>query len=143
MANKPMKGPKPPLAPPQKQVRSETQTATQNTPVWVFGRVDLDGRWCWTHLSSNDLRQIIQRLGNLERMTWSEIEQSTKSHFVKVDDLIKEANDRLAEIKQDDVDELFSLRVTNIIRLWGIRVGEEFHFLWCDPNHEVCPSKKK
>ena len=144
MANKPRKGPIP-LVPPKdpKQVRIEAQTPKQQTPVWVFSRLDLNGPWCWSKLQPPVLVQILQRLGNLEKMSWADIEQTTGSHFVDIDDLIKDAQDRLKEIQQDDVEQLFSLRVTGKIRVWGIRVDEEFHFLWCDPEHEICPSHKK
>jgi hypothetical protein len=144
MANKPRKGPVPLVAAsPKKEVRTETQTAPKQTPVWVFSRVDLNGQWCWSKLEPGELLQIIQRLKNLENVPWSEIERTTGSHPVSKTKFIKAAKERLIEIEQDDVDELFSLRITNVIRIWGIRVNEEFHFLWCDPKHEVCPSTKK
>ncbi|RKZ46349.1 MAG: hypothetical protein DRR00_24365, partial [Candidatus Parabeggiatoa sp. nov. 3] len=50
---------------------------------------------------------------------------------------------RLAEIHQDDIDELFSLRLSGKERLWGILDNHILKILWWDANHDVWPSKKK
>lgn len=89
------------------------------------------------------LLEVMERLGNFEGMTWTEIEQSTGSHPISKNLLIKSAQDRLIEIKQDDVDELFSLRVNGKARIWGIREEHVLRVLWWDPEHQVCPSEKK
>ena len=56
--------------------------------------------------------EVLDRLKSLESMTWAEIKQNTGSHHVDKSDLIKSARDRLIEIRQDDIDQLFSLRVS-------------------------------
>ena len=79
---------------------------------------------------------------HFETMKWSEIVVSG-SHTIDIGSLSKEAQDRLEDIGQDDLDELFSLRVTGRGRLIGIREMDYFRILWWDPDHKVCPSKKK
>jgi hypothetical protein len=78
----------------------------------------------------------------LETMTWQAIGE-TGSHFIDVSGLSKSARDRLLAIQQDDVDQLYSLRVTGRRRIFGIRDGGTFRVLWWDPEHEVCPAQKK
>lgn len=74
--------------------------------------------------------------------------KGTNSHPVKCKDLSKKAQKRLEEIGQDDVAELFSLRLTGIKRIYGIRSGRALKLLWYDRNHNdeksaVCPSSKR
>ncbi len=75
-------------------------------------------------------------------MRWHDIERSG-SHFIDVSALTKTARDRLAELGQDDEDELFSIRLTGRERVFGIRDRWIFKILWWDPDHQVCPSYKK
>ena len=83
-------------------------------------------------------------------MTWQEIEQQsggrskgTNSHPIPVDQLTKEARDRLLELQIDDVDELFSLRLEGKVRVFGVRSGHVMQLLWFDFEHSICESKKK
>jgi predicted DNA-binding transcriptional regulator AlpA len=39
--------------------------------------------------------------------------------------------------------DLFSLRLSSLERLWGLRSNDVFSVLWWDPNHQICPSPKK
>lgn len=110
------------------------------SPVWTLGILDMDGRWGWSATSQDHLRRVRERLSSFETMTWTRIEQGTGSHQVGTDRLVKDARDRLTELGQDDIDQLFSLRIQGKIRVWGIRDGAALKVLWFDPHHEVCPS---
>lgn len=113
-------------------------------PLWAYRIVDLGGPWCWSRLDGAGLREVLQRLKELESMTWAAIESGTGSHFI--DDLTKlcrRARERLVEIRQDDAATLFSLRLTGRRRIWGIRDAHVLRILWWDPEHEVYPSAKK
>lgn len=75
-------------------------------------------------------------------MTWAEIMQASggrvrgnNSHPVRVEKLTRQAKARLAEIRQEDVSELFSLRLTAITRIYGVRDGRALKLLWYDPYH--------
>jgi len=72
-------------------------------------------------------------------MTWAEIHRSG-SHAIPIENLCSEAQKRLADIEQDDTDELYSFRVSGKERLWAVRLGQFARLLWWDPEHEVCPS---
>lgn len=75
-------------------------------------------------------------------MTWHAITE-TGSHFIETSALSKPARNRLMEIQQDDVDQVYSLRVTGRRRIFGIRDGGVLRILWWDPDHDVCPAAKK
>ncbi|HET7463952.1 MAG TPA: hypothetical protein VFJ82_22035 [Longimicrobium sp.] len=128
--------------PGQKQARGDAPNVLRNRPPWAFRIVDLGGPWCWSALSGGDLAQVLQRLKQLESMTWGEIEGG-EHHFVDVAGCSKQARDRLQELKHDDTPALFSLRVTGRRRIYGMRNEHVLGFLWWDPEHEVYPSRKK
>ena len=93
-------------------------------------------------MDSETLKKVIERLTGFETITWDDLRRSG-SHPVSIGDLIKEARDRLQKLKIDDLDELYSLRISGRERLWGMRIGNVFSVLWWDPEHAVCPSNKK
>ncbi len=86
---------------------------------------------------------VMKRLAEMESMTWQVIRQTTGSHSIPVSDLSRKAQARLVEIRQDDVDELYSLTITGRRRVWEIMEGHTLKVLWWDPNHEVCRSRLK
>lgn len=88
--------------------------------------------------------KIYPKLVEFERMTWESIEKAvhgkkgkTNSHFVKVENLIKEARDRLDDLGLSDVDEIFSLRLEGEIRIYGPRKLNYMEIIWVDPGHEI------
>jgi hypothetical protein len=127
----------------RKQARAQAHNVPSQTPLWAFRVVDLGGRWCWSALQRDDILLVFDKLKSYESMAWAQIEGPTGSHFVEVHKLSKPARERLVEIRQDDVDLLFSLRITGRQRVWGIRDGHVLRLLWWDPEHEVCPSHLK
>jgi len=120
------------------------ESPNQKTPVWRIRGIDLEEncQWSWYHSSRDSLTELVDHLSSFETMTWQQIEQAG-SHNVSIDLLCKAAQDRLVERQQDDIDEIFSLRIGAQKRVWGIRDNEVLRILWWDPEHEVCPSPKK
>ncbi len=84
----------------------------------------------------------MEHLHEFETMDLDTI-QRQGSHPVEVVRLARKARDRLAEIKQDDVDYLRSFRITAKKRVWCIPDRNIMRVLWWDPNHTVCPSLKR
>jgi hypothetical protein len=126
------------------------------TIVWAFGVVDVEGPWGWrTGAARAWWREILPKLQNLETMTWADIlrpaggrTHGNNNHPVAVEKLTKQAKDRLREINQDDVAELFSLRLDGTKRIYGIRDRRVLKLLWYDPFHgnngrAVCPVRKR
>lgn len=87
---------------------------------------------------------------NYSNMTWADIKNQThddgksKHHIIEYQKLSKDAQDRIKAKKlEQDSDAIFSFALQNRLRIVGIKRGKEFHVLWYDPKHEVCPSTKK
>jgi len=113
-------------------------------PVWQFNLLDWDGKWGWRNIKANKWQDILSKLGHFETRTWADIKSHTGSHLVlMIDCPNSQVIQRLTELKLDDIDELFSLRLSGKERIFGILDGHIFKILWWDPNHEVWPSPKK
>jgi hypothetical protein len=96
----------------------------------------------WHKIDGELLLEIHEKLRSFESMTLGEI-LGRNNHCVEVSQLCKRAKDRLAEMHLDDNDELLSLHLTGLRRVWGILEHNVVTLLWWDPNHEICPSPKK
>lgn len=106
--------------------------------------MDMDGPFGWNALKGQGIfwQEIFPKLRDFESMTWHEVE-GDRHHAISIDRLSKEARVRLEELNLDDIDEIFSLALTGRSRMLGIRDRNVFRVLWWDPDHKVCPSKKK
>lgn len=113
-------------------------------PAWQFNLLDWEGPWGWRIIGTDKWQDILTKLGHFETRTWADIKSHTGSHAVLIADCPNsQVIQRLTEIKLDDIDELFSLRLSGKERVWGILDEHIFKFLWWDPNHKVWPSPKK
>jgi hypothetical protein len=115
-------------------------------PVWQLELFDFNGEWNWQRIENTKaFQEILKKLANFEARTWGQIEgdQEEGSHFIKVCDLSSKAQKRLEYLKLDEVEELFSLRLSGKERLFGIVDRFIFKILWYDAEHQVCPSQKK
>ena len=115
----------------------------RETIVWRFSLVDEDGPWGWRTVAARLWwGEILPRLKNFETMTWEEIlkasggrSRGNNSHHVLTEKLTRQAKNRLAEIQNEDVSQLFSLRLTATTRIYGIRDRRALKLLWYDPHH--------
>lgn len=117
------------------------------SPSWRFSCCDKNHeKWKVDHNKID--AEILEKLVAYESMTWQEILNQTngrghsKNHRISVHKIHKDAQKRLNELNITE-DTLFSLAPKGKLRLFGQLVDGVFYFLWIDPNHEVCPSKKK
>jgi hypothetical protein len=130
---------------PKMDPQNRPESIMDKKPVWRLGMLDIDGEWGWGNVESRDLiLQIHSTLKGFETMTWAEIENKKSkkgkyNHLMPVNQICKRARDRLREIELDDFDTLYSLRLSNLERVWGKRDNEAFYLLWWDPEHTVCP----
>lgn len=123
-----------------------SQNWDQSYPSWRIRKLEmLHPQFGWRVIDSSKLEDIRKKLGNFESMTWGEILVKSKkqNHSVQVSALCKEARDHLRDIGQVDIDELVSLHLSGLERIWGILDRNVLSLLWWDPNHSVCPSIKK
>lgn len=126
-----------------KHPKSQSSNTGHLSVHWSFDIFD-DKAWHDNHHKEKTFRELVKPMRDYGRRTWSEIEADRKrDHSVPRKDLCQEAQERLEYLRQDDVDELWRFRFTGIFRIWGIREGRLFKVLWLDPQHKICPSKKK
>ncbi len=114
-------------------------------PAWRVSLMQMASPFGWRVIEPDKLQEVRDKLRDFESMTWHEILVVSKhrNHSVTMEQLCKEAQDRLEEIGQSDIEELVSLRLSGPERVWGIRSGNVLNVLWWDPQHAVCPSAKK
>jgi hypothetical protein len=136
---------------PKPEAAKHYDSADSALMTWKFDKIDEAGHFSFT-VSREDFNAefILSKIMAYSRKTWSEIKRAThdegksKHHFLEFDVLSREAK-RRAEAKRlyEYGDSIFSLALTNKLRIIGIRNGEFFHAVWFDPNHEFCPSDKR
>jgi len=119
----------------------------EQSPSWKFDRCDkIHPRWSLYHKGKFDT-DLLKKLGVFEGLSWRDIERQThdnnksSSHFVKVNNLNKEAQSCLEDFRIFD-DELFSLRITNKERIYGLLNNGIFNIIWYDKHHEIYPTSK-
>lgn len=113
-------------------------------PEFRAEQMDNDGPWGWNEFDSSQsqMQELFQKIFEWQKLTWQDF-RNNGSHFVRRADLCSEAQKRLIQIKKDDLDQLFSLRLTGRKRIWGIKENNILWLLWWDPKHEVCPCVRK
>ncbi|HET7463906.1 MAG TPA: hypothetical protein VFJ82_21800 [Longimicrobium sp.] len=122
----------------ERKPRLAAESDRDQMPVWLLGRVDFDGPWCWKRMDGDTLHRVHERLCAFERMTFKEID-GKRNHEIPVERLGKAARDRLVELGIDEYDEVLSLRVTRAERVWGLKAPNGIYLLWWDPAHTVYP----
>jgi hypothetical protein len=94
----------------------------------------------WHEVDADTLRIVHSKLAEFERLTWREIlSPDTGNHQMPTDRICKEAQERLRELKLDEVDSLISLRLKRRVRVWGLMDRGVLNLLWWDPEHGVYP----
>lgn len=139
------------LKPPQNQKQvpfSQMATPLEDDTAkicWHLRKLDIEHQsWGMLHVGiKHFLDEILCKMKDFETRTWAEIKGGKQNHSIAVDLIEPVAQKRLQELGLDDLDSVFSLRLTGTKRLFGIRTGRVFEVLWYDPEHEICPSLKK
>lgn len=117
---------------------------------WHLGLLDFNCEWGFNKIQEIELLyEILSKLKNFETMTWQEIfdasggrKHGNNSHGIPIKSLTAAARKRLKELKLDDYESLFSLRLTGTQRIWGILDGCILKILWFDSKHKVYPLDK-
>lgn len=110
-------------------------------PSWHFGKMQFVDPFGWHALGAGVLEEICTKMGEFERLTWTEIlvRDRRRNHSVPIDRLDSEAQKRLRKIGLD-MEILISLRLSGPKRVWGVMRNGVLELLWWDPDHLVCPS---
>jgi len=101
--------------------------------------VDYDHReWGWGHLTCRDFFQIlIERLHDYEQTTWDDLAHRQSCHPMPVENIEPDAQERLYEVCNGEIDSLYQIDISPRCRLWGYRDRKSFYLIWHDPNHTV------
>ena len=126
--------------PDRKQPRADIPKR-DNKPSWRFSTVDRNGPFAWPIGTARELT-IVEKLHSFDSMSWTQI-SGTNHHAIPINRLSRLAQTRLQEIELDDIEELFSFHLQGKPRIFCIRDMDIAKLLWYDPEHQVCPSKKK
>lgn len=119
-----------------------THIGDRKTVVWALGYVDMKGEWGWSSCDGSSVETILRFLKKLEGCVHSEV-FGPRHKFIKIESLCPRAQKRLQEIELDDLDGLWELHMSGKVRIWGHRVEHVFYPVWWDPDHTVCPSRKR
>jgi hypothetical protein len=119
-------------------------------PTWSFKKCDFDHPQWGLSQNPKHLPQLLKKLASFELQTYGEIFSSTsgrasntRNHWIDVEHIVKDAQDRLAAQNLNDEDSLCSLALSSLERVWGVIKAGVFYIIWYDLNHEVCPSNKR
>lgn len=139
----------------QPKLGGDPDSLDRETIAWQFRRIDQGhDRWgLGLSTRAKIWRRILQSLIAFEGLTWAEIKQQsggrnhgTNHHSLMIDELAPAARRRLNELHLDQYDKVFSLRLGNTVRLYGVREGRVMQLVWYDPHHGsnsgVCPTQR-
>ncbi len=116
-------------------------------PSWRFEHVDNGGPYPWSALTADEIKELLVGLVHYEKQTVeATIGDGSRGthHPCELHTLAPDAQERLQTLKHDDHDRLWGFRAMGRQkeRVWALRYGNVFHFLWWDPEHRVAPSMK-
>ncbi len=117
---------------------------------WSADHADIEGEWSWgkrSCLTDNWDGELHPFLIEYAEKTWLQIysertggsNRRQKHIFYNVPDICEEAQLRLLELEQDDVDCVFRFRLAGKKRLYGVQRMPSFFVLWWDPEHNIYP----
>ncbi len=130
------------------RIADDVQSDNRRKISWQLGIFDWDGPWGRQSFNGNDPAGFIaEHIKSFESMSWNEL-PNKQHHSIDVSSLNKCAQDQLVNLQQEDIDQIFSLRLKGAHRLYGIKDGSVFKALWYDVDHGdnddcVCRSRKK
>ncbi len=129
---------------PRRASKVPDQDASSARICWRFNLADTEGSWAITPVS---WPEVIGHLRQFESMTVHDLFAAGgdmgKDYSLERGFPQDEANRRWQALGLDDQDRVSRLRHGGLIRIYGLRVGNVFHVLWWDPEHEIWPSRSR
>jgi hypothetical protein len=123
------------------------ESFVSRSPSWAFSIADPE-KW----RVRDNIDRVWDRFVSFERMSWQQIMSDTKggdgvsgtkSHFVSVESISKEARFRLDELGLAENQTLFSLRLSGTERVCGVLDSGVLCIVWYDPKHAILEYDKK
>jgi hypothetical protein len=110
---------------------------------WGLKRLDLDCEWSWRDLDGQHIDTVHDELVSLEGRTLDELLRERKVKDIPINHLRSKPSARLKQLKLEEAEVLWELRLPNKWRAWGLVEGAVFYFLWWDEDEEVCHAPPK
>ncbi len=112
--------------------------------IFSFLKFDCQSKWSITGKApTHDFWEIGGKLKNFQQMQWKDLAANQENHHsVPIYKIRKDAQKVACDLKIDDYEDIWSLRLTGTQRLWGIKEGQYFMAIWWDPDHQIYPPKK-
>lgn len=119
---------------------------------WSDHKKDVKGKWSWgieRNWGDETWSVLIEPfLKTCESKKWQELmeeitgnrDSHKKHHYYDIDQICKEAQERILELEMDDNDRIFRFRLGNLKRLYGFTYNHVFVLIWYDPTHKVYPT---
>jgi hypothetical protein len=137
-----------------RQIRTggDPESTETETIAWQFRRFDKDHPdWGWRKLKAPQWKVVLTHLIDFEGLTWASLKaqsggrrKGTNHHSLDISKLPAKTRQRWTDLGLDDYDTVFSLRITNTLRLYGVRDGRVMALIWHDPFHGskrgACPT---
>lgn len=91
------------------------------------------------------MEKIYPKLVDFEKITWTNIKEQShmkngrkvsNNHYIGFEHLSREAIERLSDLKLDDNDQIYSMRLEGTIRIYGFREQSTLDIVWVDYNHK-------
>jgi hypothetical protein len=123
------------------KVAVSRESCYPHRPSWRVGLMEMVDPFGWHEVEGEKLRLIRSQLAGIEGNTWKDIlvRDGKHNHFIAVEKICPEAQERLRALHLDDTDALVSLRVGGAERIWGILELNVLKVLWWDPEHLIYP----
>ncbi|MFC1967216.1 hypothetical protein ACFLV2_01025 [Chloroflexota bacterium] len=134
--------------PPQetKKPRIPLETWAQQPFRWKVSDNYIDMKheeWGWGDVPIEDFFEILKKsLHKYEEMSWKDVLDRKNCHPLPLYKAVPKAKERFCEICSD-VDTLHQVDFSELGRVWGVKKGQYFQLVWHDPNHTVCPTKRR
>lgn len=79
----------------------QSQSYLDKNPAWRISKMEVGDPFGWHILDENEIQFVRDKLKEFESMTWDQILVKAKkqNHSIPIDNLIKDAQNRLTEIK--------------------------------------------
>src|ERR1035438_1741848 len=119
------------VQPRQIKTGGDPESLDKETIAWHFHKLDGPHTdWGWQKLRAAEWKGILDHLRSFEGLTWAALKhqaggrrRGTNHHALRTADFSVNARHRLTELRLDEFDSLFSLRINNTLRLYGVRDG--------------------
>lgn len=128
-----------PVAPSKKPAAVRDPNIIKNQPIsWGFGWLDWEGEHGWRTFDVKLTEKLHDELTKFEGRTFFELEKANQIKDIPVEHLRRGPKKRLKDLRLEEVEVLWELRMPKKWRAWGLVEKAIFYFLWWDEKETVC-----